>query len=383
MAVNELFADGTPARRVALEPLRVRLLHHPEPKSMVLWPKRSASAGILAQILREEIALTHDALDEHPVTQAASLLRHALVDVGALTPRDDGWAGFNLWLDRFLPGQPEEISQLLNPFCRWDVTARTRLMIRRNGLTDGTFVRARRICRSAHRFLAHLHAQNVALLDAPQSVLDYYLEDHPREREHLRNFLRWAAESGHATRIRPVPAKWADPSTSYPMHIYRDWMTRFETDETIPLRARICGLIAGTTGRPSSTTAKLTRSMIDDTGHRMTLQIGKSPFQLRNPLPALIRRQLDEPRRWDIESDWLFPSKLRAGTHTDYSSFVKDLQQLGCSVVALRGAALVNLAATMPVGPLADLTGISVNVAARWQVVAAAAYSQYPALRLD
>jgi hypothetical protein len=167
------------------------------------------------------------------------------------------------------------------------------------------------------------------------------------------------------------------------MHIYREWMTRFETDETISLRARICGLIAGTTGRPSSTTAKLTRSMIDDTGQRMTLQIGKSPFQLRNPLPALIRRQLDEPRRWDIQSDWLFPSKLRAGTHTDYSSFVKDLQQLGCSVVALRGAALVNLAATMPVGPLADLTGISVNVAARWQVVAAAAYSQYPALRLD
>lgn len=382
-AVNELFADATPARRAALEPLRVRLMHHPEPKSMVLWPKRSASAGILTQILREEIALTHEALDEHPVTQAASLLRHALVDVGALTPRDDGWAGFNLWLDRFLRGQPEEISQLLNPFCRWDVTARTRLMIRRNGLTDGTFVRARRICRSAHRFLAHLHAQNVALLDAPQSVLDYYLEDHPREREHLRNFLRWAAESGRATRIRPVPAKWADPSTSYPMHIYREWMTRFETDETISLRARICGLIAGTTGRPSSTTAKLTRSMIDDTGQRMTLQIGKSPFQLRNPLPALIRRQLDEPRRWDIQSDWLFPSKLRAGTHTDYSSFVKDLQQLGCSVVALRGAALVNLAATMPVGPLADLTGISVNVAARWQVVAAAAYSQYPALRLD
>lgn len=160
-------------------------------------------------------------------------------------------------------------------------------------------------------------------------------------------------------------------------------MTRLATDETVPLRTRICGLLSGTTGRPSSTIAKLTRSAIDDTGARMTIRIGMSPIQLRHPLPALIRRQLDEPRRWDTESNWLFPSKLRAGAHTDYSRFVTDLQKIGCSVVALRGAALVNLAATMPVGPLADLTGISVDVATRWQVAAAAAYGQYPALRLD
>lgn len=381
--VDALFATGTPGMRAELAPLRTRLLDHPEPKSMVRWPKRSASAAILGEMLREEIPLSHDALDEHPVRQAASLLRFALVDVGALETRDDGWAGFNRWLDRFLQGHPDEISKTLTPFCRWEITARTRLLIRRNGLTDGTFDRARRLCRAAHAFLTYLHAQSLRLADAPQSALENYLEEHPREQEHLRNFLRWAAETGLAHRIRPVPVRWADPTTSYPIDTYRAWMTRFATDETIPLRARICGLLSGTTGRPSSTTAKLTRSTINDSGQRMTIRIGMSPVQLRHPLPALIRRQLDEPRRWDTESDWLFPSKLRAGTHTDYSRFVADLQKIGCSVVALRGAALVNLAATMPVGPLADLTGISVNVATRWQVVAAAAYAQYPALRLD
>lgn len=381
--VDALFAAGTPRMRVELAPLRTRLLAHPEPKSMVLWPKRSASAAILGEMLREEIPLSHHALDEHPVGRAASLLRFALVDVGALETRDDGWAGFNRWLDRFLCDHPDEISRTLTPFCRWEVAARTRLLIRRNGLTDGTFTRARRLCRAAHAFLAYLHSENLHLADAPQSALEDYLEDHPREQEHLRNFLRWAAETGLALRIRPIPARWADPTTSYTIDIYRAWMARFATDETIPLRARICGLLSGTTGRPSSTTAKLTRSSIDDTGERMTIRIGLSPVQLRRPLSDLIRRQLDEPRRWDTESDWLFPSKLRAGAHTDYSRFVTDLQKIGCSVVALRGAALVNLAATMPVGPLVDLTGISVNVATRWQVVAAAAYAQYPALRLD
>ncbi|MFT2568505.1 hypothetical protein ACMWP8_29030, partial [Escherichia coli] len=59
-----------------------------------------------------------------------------------------------------------------------------------------------------------------------------------------------------------------------------------------------------------------------------------------------------------------------------------DLQRLHCRIIGLRGAALLNLAATMPVGPLCDLTGMSPNVAARWQFVAASAYAQYPAIRL-
>jgi hypothetical protein len=44
-------------------------------------------------------------------------------------------------------------------------------------------------------------------------------------------------------------------------------------------------------------------------------------------------------------------------------------------------AALLNLAATMPLGPLCDLTGMSSNVAARWQIVAASAFAQYLAIR--
>ena len=39
-------------------------------------------------------------------------------------------------------------------------------------------------------------------------------------------------------------------------------------------------------------------------------------------------------------------------------------------------------AATMPLAPLCDLTGMSTIVAARWQIVAASAYAEYPAIRL-
>jgi len=382
IALEKLFAAGTPARRQALEPLRQRLVRHPEPKSMALWPGRSASAAILREILTEGIELTHEALDRHATVQAASLLRHALVDVGVLEPRDTAWVQFMAWIDTFLEDHPEHMMRNLGPFCRWHVPARTRLLVQRNGITDGTFVRARRICRTAALFLADLAAHELELKTASQQAVESYLDRHPQDSEPLAVFLRWASQSGAADRIHPVPSRYADPYTAYPIETYRTWMRRFATDETIRLRTRICGLIAGITGRPSTTIAGLTAASIIDDSDQMLLRLSTTPVQLPPPLPALIRQQLATPRRWDTESTWLFPSKLRAGAHVHASRFAADMQTLNCSVVGLRGAALLNLAATMPVGPLCDLTGMSPNVAARWQIVAASAYAQYPALRL-
>lgn len=381
IAIDDLFAAGTPARRRALEPLRQRIFEHPEPKSMARWPGRSASAAILCEILTEDIELTHEALDRHPTVQAASLLRHSLVDVGALEPRDTASVQFMAWIDTFLQGRPEHITRTLGPFCRWHVPARIRLFVQRNGITDGTFVRARRVCRIAADFLAHLDTDGIELKTAPQDAVESYLDRYPRNFEPLAVFLRWASQRGIAERIHPVPSPYAIPYTAYPIDTYRAWMHRFATDETIRLRTRICGLLAGISGRPSTTIAGLTTASIIDDTDGMQLRLGATPFQLPPPLPALIRRQLATPRRWDTESTWIFPSKLRAGEHVHASRFTTELQHLNCGLVELRGAALLNLAATMPVAPLCDLTGASPNVAARWQTVAASAYAQYPAIR--
>ncbi|MBS0661559.1 MAG: hypothetical protein JSR82_25385 [Verrucomicrobia bacterium] len=115
IALDDLFAAGTSARRQALEPLRQRLLRHPEPKSMARWPGRSASAKILREILTERIDLTHEALDQQASVQAVSLLRHALVDVGVLDPRDTAWVQFVAWIETFLEGHPEQMVRILGP----------------------------------------------------------------------------------------------------------------------------------------------------------------------------------------------------------------------------------------------------------------------------
>ena len=114
------------------------------------------------------------------------------------------------------------------PFCRWHVPARTRLLIQRNGITDGTFVRARRICRIAAHFLTDLDAQQLELKTASQHAVESYLDRHPRHFEPLAVFLRWASHSAAADRIHPVPSPYADPYTAYPIDTYRAWMRRFE-----------------------------------------------------------------------------------------------------------------------------------------------------------
>ena len=79
------------------------------------WPGRSASAKILREILTERIDLTHEALDQQASVQAVSLLRHALVDVGVLDPRDTAWVQFVAWIETFLEGHPEQMVRILGP----------------------------------------------------------------------------------------------------------------------------------------------------------------------------------------------------------------------------------------------------------------------------
>lgn len=348
---------------------------------MVQWPARSKTSGILRAMLREDIEISHEELDRASNEQAANLLRHLLVDVGVLEARAEGWASFEQWLDRFIADRPARIARVLAPYCRWDLTARMRLAIRRNGVSDGVFARSRAQCRVALNFLTHLDSNSLSLLDCSQSVVEDYLEVNPREHVPLRSFLVWARRSGHTRRLEPPRSRWSMPSVHYSAEQYSAWMTRFAEDESLDLRARICGLICGMTGRPSSVVATLTRSHIEDRGDSMRITLGKYPVLAREPLAVLIRQQLAAPRRWDIDSDWLFPSKLRPGAHTDYSMFVRDLQAIGCSVVRLRGAAMLNLTLTVPIGPLADVTGISIGAATKWQRSGGAAYARYPAMR--
>lgn len=341
-------------------------------------------ASLLKALLDERLELSHDALDAAQPEQAARLLREQLVDVGVLEPRDAEWAAFDRWLDAFLVGHPNDVTKVLVPFCRWEIPATLRLSIRRYGVTDQSFGRARRACRSALDFLSFLDERGIVLADASQADLEAYLEINPHRIRALRVFFRWLRSTRRAPRLRFPPDRLAALSTYYTPQEHRNWLARFTEDDSLSRRARITGLLVATTGRPASAVAKLKRSQLVVTASGgVKVALGKTPIETEEPLASLLKEQLSEPRQWDLTSDWLFPARFKANGHADDSSFVRDLQVLGCSIVALRGAAMLHLASALPLGPLRDLTGVSLVAARRWQEHAAAAFERYPALRIE
>lgn len=385
-ALTRLYAGGTPSRQVLLADARMRLLTHARPQSVEQWARHSKAANLLRMMLREEMDVSHEALDAAADTgSAARMLRLVLVDVGVLEARDDRSVAFDRWLDEFLQQDELEASRELRAYCRWDVVPRLRLAIARNGVSEGTFMRARTSCRVARDFLAHLAAVGVTLRDASQSHAEDFLTARRSADEPLRMFLRWARQAGRAERLKPPPARTALPTTRYSHAELQQWIRRFLDDGSLPLRVRICGLICGLTGRPTTAIARLRRFQVVETPKGMTLLLGKSPVLLREPVAVLIRQQLQAPRFWSTAaatgSDWLFPSVEHAGEHINPKSFRHFFAEIGCSLIALRGAAIVNLIASLPLSTISDVTGSSISQTAKWQKHSGVAYASYPALR--
>ena len=107
------------------------------------------------------------------------------------------------------------------------------------------------------------------------------------------------------------------------------------------------------------------------------------PITLPNDVAELLVDLRDSVPPWTTEGQvrWLFPSRQRAGQHIHKRTLGDGLLRYGIRTMPLRGAALINLAGKIPVGPLSDLTGISNQAAARWADIAGRTWNAYPQLR--
>ena len=97
------------------------------PESALNWLRTSAGAAILADLAAGRLAVTHEALDQHPRPRAASHLRHMLIAGGVLPPRDEELARTEQWLAALLasidvPGH----RRLVHAFATWHVMRRLR-----------------------------------------------------------------------------------------------------------------------------------------------------------------------------------------------------------------------------------------------------------------
>ena len=140
------------------------------------------------------MAVTHDALDAHPQTSAASYLRNMLIANGALEPRDDQLVGLERRNNRTVAAieRPED-RKIVAAFARWHVLRRLRRQAGRN-TTARTAIRHARIqVLGAIRLLDWLAANGLELATATQGDVDRFLATGPSSCYDARHFVSWTA----------------------------------------------------------------------------------------------------------------------------------------------------------------------------------------------
>ena len=68
-----------------------------KPRSALKWLQRSAAAPKFRAMLRGELAISHETLDEHAAREATAYLRSWLVTHGILEVREERLARFERW----------------------------------------------------------------------------------------------------------------------------------------------------------------------------------------------------------------------------------------------------------------------------------------------
>ncbi|GEM_PF-2771097 len=379
--VEELFSEASDSdARAALEPLRHYLLSYKHDADRLLrWMSRSTSIAILRRILDGEIPISQRALEmpEHP--HAALRVRALLEVTGCLTEERDPWASYEQWADQLIAICPKANREQFTIFTRWIVPATARVQIRRRGITDSTLSRAREMSRAALEFLQMLEARNLSLQSAPQSIFDEFAASRRSRAIAIRPFIRWAKQTGAMRRISaPVRPKSA-PSLAYSEATHHSWVSRFLEDDQLNEGTRLVGLMVGLYAAPITRLVKLQDKNIVYRGETATLSLGNAPLHLAPRVTELLGMQLAQ--RAISPEGWLFPSPALPGRHIDPSTLTKRLRDLGCETILLRGAAMINLTATVPLGPLADLTGRSLSATGRWIKSSGSTYLVYPAIR--
>jgi hypothetical protein len=374
-ALDRLRAAGDHDAVARLAPFLDSLKRHSHPTTVIGWLARSRGAPVLRGMIAGEIAISHEALDEHDVGQATAYLRSWLVADGVLEPREELLARFDRWAQRALQALGEHPDRThLAAYARWKLSPDFARKLRRGQARASTHRGVYAKLRDAISFTRALHDRGLALQDARQPHIDEWIADHPSRAVPTRAFLDWAHHAGLTPRLH-VPR--TPPRTTNPPidHAARVEMARsLLADDTVELPIRIAGTLLLLYGQLITRIARLrTDDVIDDrTGVR--LRLGDEPIEITGAFADLLRRQ-----RAHAPGPWLLPG-AKPRTHLGPERIRRRLRQLGIYPETARPGALLALAASVPAPILAELLGLHDDTANRWRRCAGGEWARYASL---
>lgn len=379
---GELLRAGAPDPPAELTGVYQAVCAARTPRSALNWLRKGAGAALLADLAAGRLPATHDALDAHPHRAAADYLRALLVAHGVLPARDEALAR----AERRLAAELAEVSppahrRLLSTYTTWRVLRRLR---RSAGRAHGPRTHTRHAelhARAAVGFLRWLHDRGTALPEATQHDVDLWLATGPAA-HHVRDFLDWAAEHGHARRLAvPAPQRRTGAATGEDQRAAL--LARLLHDDGLDLTDRVAGAILLLYGQQLSRITALTTGHLTCRDGTVFLRLGTHDVAVPEPLATLLGDLRRDGRRYvgvgsPPTSTWLIPGLL-PGRPLTPGQLGSRLRKLGVYAMAGRRAALTQLAAELPAAVLADVLGLHPTTAADWVSHAGGSWNRYAA----
>lgn len=352
------------------------------PKTALNWLRTGAGAAILTDLAAGQLAITHEALDQHPRPRAASHLRHMLIGGGVLPPRDEELARTEQWLTTLLASiTVPEHRRVVHAFATWHVMRRLRHAAGSSRRPRTYTAHARNTIKAAAGFLSWLGERGTTLSGCRQADAEDWLGTGPGAC-YVREFLAWAARHGHC-RPLDIPGPQRHTGTAIADSQRWDLAARLLHDDSIDITDRVAGCLVLLFGQAMTRIAALTTSQITCHDDGVTIQLGQHDVPVPEPLGKLLLTLIADGKPYTgigtpPERKWLFPGLL-PGRPITPARLADRLRALGIPVRAGRRAALTDLAAQMPAAVLADLLGLHPTTAVKWMHQAGANWTRYAA----
>jgi hypothetical protein len=223
----------------------------------------------------------------------------------------------------------------------------------------------------------------LAALD--QAFLDRWVIARPRSRRHLVLFLKWAEDQQLCPALEIHGPRASDPIWFVADETRWALARRMLTDTDLEPRDRVAGALVLLYGQMPCQITRLTRAHLSVESGTTRLRLGRDLLELPAPLDGLIDRLPETApvgMAGNVEptAEWLFPGR-RPGTPMSPTHLARRLRALGIEPRAARNTALLQLAAELPSVALADLLGLSISTAERWNVAAGSRWTRYASTR--
>jgi len=373
--------DGT------IHPGLVGLYHHflaaPDPRTVTRWMKHPPIEETLHHMAQGRLPINHQSLDTLPQTHRVRYFRQVLISAGTLPPIDIHLHAYEIYSAQFINDAPPHQAPILRRYQRWYVLRVMRRASAKAPTTANTLNSRREELRTIAAFLTWLDNQNQTLETVSQAHIDQYFATPTGITRDLSTFIKWACRQHLASEISLTRRR----SVTGTAASHEELWNKVEfllNDESIARDVRITGLFLLLFGQQVINTVRLKRSDVEITGSKASVRFGGDAIDLPPALFSLVAEQLQAPTSRHIyhqaDTDWLFYG-LVPTQHVTPSHMIRGLAAVGISVRPYRRAAMLQLAAALPVSVVADTLGLSVETATQWAQRSGHTWGDYPELR--